>query len=193
MRSRAGARHETRGPGGASCQQPRALLRHGTMIRGLRFRHRPIAGRQRLLLRLRCRPRLGLRAAPASALGPIFFTALRRWRPASVGRPRGFGFATPFIHRRRGDALAGLDRLDRFGNGVRGDREADARAPRLRALDARRVAGDLGVDADHFALSLSSGPPELPGFSAASVWIAPVIFAPSGADISRPSAETMPV
>ena len=37
-----------------------------------------------------------------------------------------------------------------------------------------------------------SGPPELPGFRAASVWIAPVIFAPSGAEISRSSAETMP-
>ena len=41
--------------------------------------------------------------------------------------------------------------------------------------------------------SFSSGPPELPGLSAASVWIAPVIFAPSSAEISRPSAETMPL
>ena len=38
----------------------------------------------------------------------------------------------------------------------------------------------------------SSAPPELPGFSAASVWIAPVIGVPSGASISRSSAETMP-
>ena len=41
--------------------------------------------------------------------------------------------------------------------------------------------------------SLSSGPPELPGLSAASVWITPVILAPSGAEISRPSADTMPL
>jgi hypothetical protein len=39
----------------------------------------------------------------------------------------------------------------------------------------------------------SSGPPELPGFSAASVWIAPLIVAPLGACRSRCSAETMPV
>jgi hypothetical protein len=39
----------------------------------------------------------------------------------------------------------------------------------------------------------SSGPPELPGLSAASVWMAPEIVAPSGACRSRFSAETMPV
>ena len=39
----------------------------------------------------------------------------------------------------------------------------------------------------------SSGPPELPGFSAASVWMAPEIVAPSGACRLRCSADTIPV
>ena len=38
----------------------------------------------------------------------------------------------------------------------------------------------------------SSGPPELPGFSEASVWTAFVIEKPFGASMLRPSAETMP-
>ena len=42
-------------------------------------------------------------------------------------------------------------------------------------------------------LASSSGPPELPGFSAASVWMAPEIVAPSGAWRLRCSAETIPV
>ena len=41
--------------------------------------------------------------------------------------------------------------------------------------------------------ALISGPPELPGFSAASVWMAPEIVAPSGAWRLRCSADTMPV
>ena len=39
----------------------------------------------------------------------------------------------------------------------------------------------------------SSGPPELPGFSAASVWMTLEIEKPSGALISRCSADTTPV
>ena len=39
----------------------------------------------------------------------------------------------------------------------------------------------------------SSGPPELPGLSAASVWITPEIEKPLGALISRSSALTTPV
>src|SRR4051812_17211980 len=39
----------------------------------------------------------------------------------------------------------------------------------------------------------SSGPPELPGLMAASVWTAPGIEKPLGASISRPRADTMPV
>ena len=42
-------------------------------------------------------------------------------------------------------------------------------------------------------LPSSSGPPELPGLIAASVWIASAIGKPLGASIVRPSAETMPV
>ena len=38
-----------------------------------------------------------------------------------------------------------------------------------------------------------SGPPELPGLIAASVWMPPVIVAPFGAWRSRWSAETTPV
>jgi hypothetical protein len=41
--------------------------------------------------------------------------------------------------------------------------------------------------------SSSSGPPELPGLIAASVWIAPEIEKPLGAWMVRPSAETMPL
>ena len=41
--------------------------------------------------------------------------------------------------------------------------------------------------------ALISGPPELPGLSAASVWMAPEILAPSGAWRLRCSADTMPV
>jgi hypothetical protein len=40
---------------------------------------------------------------------------------------------------------------------------------------------------------LISGPPELPGFRAASVWITWLIVARSGALICRFSAETTPV
>jgi hypothetical protein len=39
----------------------------------------------------------------------------------------------------------------------------------------------------------SSGPPELPGFSAASVWIACATVKPLGAWIVRSRPETMPV
>ena len=39
----------------------------------------------------------------------------------------------------------------------------------------------------------SSGPPELPGLIAASVWTAPGMVKPLGESISRSSAETMPV
>ena len=39
----------------------------------------------------------------------------------------------------------------------------------------------------------SSGPPELPGLIAASVWMTSVIAEPSGAWMSRPTAETMPL
>ncbi len=42
-------------------------------------------------------------------------------------------------------------------------------------------------------LESSSGPPELPGLIAASVWMTSAIVAPSGAWMSRPSAETMPL
>ena len=82
--------------------------------------------------------------------------------------------------------------LTACGDGVRGDRKADAGAAGLRASDARGVAGDLGVDADHVALFVEQRAAGVAGLSAASVWIAPVIFEPSGAAISRPSAETMP-
>ena len=91
-----------------------------------------------------------------------------------------------------GDPGPGLDAPDRRCDGVRGDREADARAARLRAVHRDRVARDLGVDTDHIAFRVDQGPPELPGLSAASVWIAPEIAAPSGASIVRPSAETIP-
>ena len=39
----------------------------------------------------------------------------------------------------------------------------------------------------------SSGPPELPGFSAASVWMAWATVNPFGASIVRSTPETMPV
>ena len=39
---------------------------------------------------------------------------------------------------------------------------------------------------------LTSGPPELPGFSGASVWITLSIIRPDGVRSVRPSAETMP-
>jgi len=39
----------------------------------------------------------------------------------------------------------------------------------------------------------SSGPPELPGLIAASVWITPSIRVPASDGISRPSALTTPV
>ncbi len=41
-------------------------------------------------------------------------------------------------------------------------------------------------------LASSSGPPELPGLMAASVWITSSIWKPLGAWISRPVPETMP-
>ncbi len=41
--------------------------------------------------------------------------------------------------------------------------------------------------------SSSSAPPELPGLIAASVWSAPSIGVPSGAWISRSSADTIPL
>ena len=41
--------------------------------------------------------------------------------------------------------------------------------------------------------ALRIGPPELPGFSAASVWIAWATVKPLGAWIVRSSPETMPV
>ena len=42
-------------------------------------------------------------------------------------------------------------------------------------------------------LAFSSGPPELPGLIAASVWMTFEIVAPSGASMSRPIAETIPL
>ena len=43
------------------------------------------------------------------------------------------------------------------------------------------LGGDLGVDADDLAAAVSrSGPPELPGLMAASVWMAPSMAAPLG-------------
>ena len=39
------------------------------------------------------------------------------------------------------------------------------------AHEAAGAAVDLRVDADHFACMLNSGPPELPGFTATSVWM----------------------
>ena len=41
--------------------------------------------------------------------------------------------------------------------------------------------------------ALSSGPPELPGLSAASVWIACATVKPFGAWIVRSTPDTMPV
>jgi hypothetical protein len=38
----------------------------------------------------------------------------------------------------------------------------------------------------------TSGPPEFPGFTAASVWITPSISRPDGERMERPSALTIP-
>ena len=67
-------------------------------------------------------------------------------------------------------------------SGVAGDGEAAA----LRRQD------DRGVDADHLAARVTSGPPELPGLSAASVWMMSSISRPERARSERPSALTTP-
>ena len=49
-----------------------------------------------------------------------------------------------------------------------------------------------GIDAYYFAGEFTSGPPELPGFSAASVWITSSIRRPDCDRRLRPSALTTP-
>jgi hypothetical protein len=70
--------------------------------------------------------------------------------------------------------------------------------------EARRVAGNRErqplrghdhrrVDADHFPVDVTSGPPELPGLSAASVCRMSSINRPDRARSDRPSADTTPL
>jgi hypothetical protein len=75
----------------------------------------------------------------------------------------------------------GLDEVDRNG-------EADARAGVRGAVVAIWSTMPMTLPA-----ASSTGPPELPGFSAASVWIAWATVKPLGALIVRSSPETMPV
>jgi hypothetical protein len=61
--------------------------------------------------------------------------------------------------------LAALDQLGRRPSRPRGgDGEGDA------DIAARRRE-DRGVDADHLAIEVEGGPPELPRFTAASIWM----------------------
>ena len=86
------------------------------------------------------------------------------------------------------DLAAGLERLQRRLDQVDRHREADARA-----LLSAAVGGDLVDDPDDVPFASSTGPPELPGFMAASVWIACATVKPFGAWIVRSTPETMPV
>ena len=71
---------------------------------------------------------------------------------------------------RPADAAVFFDIVEVAPRGVHGDREADA----LRAGD------DRGVHADDAAVASTSGPPELPGLIAASVWMRPRISCGGG-------------
>ena len=74
-----------------------------------------------------------------------------------------------------------------------GDDPARGRVDRDRQAEAD--AGDRGVDADDSPGPSTSAPPELPGFSAASVWMTSSIMrvaVRSRAGSERPSAETTP-
>jgi hypothetical protein len=91
----------------------------------------------------------------------------RRVADADV-RAASFSPASGLLHDRAGD-------VDRDG-------EADAVA----------VGGDRGVDADDVAVASSSGPPELPGLIAASVWMR-LLSDSVLVLIERPLADTMPL
>ena len=58
--------------------------------------------------------------------------------------------------------------------------------------DALAAENHRRVDADHLAALVTSGPPELPGLSAASVWIRFSISRTVRARSDRPSALTTP-
>ena len=64
---------------------------------------------------------------------------------------------------------------------------------RHRKADALRAADDRGVDADDCAVARhTSAPPELPGLSAASVWITSSISRPLSPRNVRRNAEMTP-
>src|SRR5271154_431314 len=61
-----------------------------------------------------------------------------------------------------GDTFAGLDCLDRLGDRVGGDREANTRASRLGAAYAGGITCDLGVDAEHVAFFIQQRSARVP-------------------------------
>ena len=81
------------------------------------------------------------------------------------------------------------DALDRVGR----DREADADVAGLAAELERFGDSICELTPITWPAALNSGPPELPGLIAASVWMTSSIEKPLGEEISRCSALTTPV
>ena len=124
--------------------------------------------------------RASLPDAPGPRGSPVRGGSLRTFPSARAGRFRaaGAGFAGDdhAALTGGGDAFAGLDLVDRLGDRVGGDRKPDTGAAGLRAFARAASQAIWEFTPTTSPCSLSSGPPELPGLSAASVWIAPVIL-----------------
>ena len=130
--------------------------------------------------------RFGMLRLPASAFDPmgrfgfgagsgfdpasVFGVALSIARPDS-GRPPSSVWVLLRVADSEETPLPAEDRLDRLGDGVRGDCEADAGAAGLGAGDAGRVACDLRVDTYHFTLFVEEWSTRVARVEGGSVWI----------------------